>query len=89
MTATTKTAGCTSYPTLTPTLEPHHRQVYFFAFLVALRQNKALIGDRGITPAKFVLNVAEAHCDDAGAVAPRRGWDWWAPRLAALQPCRC
>ena len=33
--------------------------VYFVAFLVAFRQNKALIGDNGITPAKWVLEEAK------------------------------
>ncbi|GKY94196.1 hypothetical protein MPSEU_000385600 [Mayamaea pseudoterrestris] len=33
--------------------------VHLVAFLVALHQNKALIGDDGITPAKNVLNAAE------------------------------
>lgn len=32
--------------------------VYFVAFLVAFRQNKALLGDDGITPAKWVLEEA-------------------------------
>jgi lipase maturation factor 1 len=32
--------------------------VYFVAFSVAFRQNKALIGDRGITPARFWLEEA-------------------------------
>jgi hypothetical protein len=33
--------------------------IYGVAFLVALRQNKALIGDRGITPARNILYRAE------------------------------
>ena len=33
--------------------------VYLAAFLVALHQNKALVGDNGITPAKKYLNYAE------------------------------
>jgi Lipase maturation factor len=35
--------------------------VYGVAFLVALRQNKALIGDDGITPARRVLEQAQAY----------------------------
>lgn len=46
----------------------------------ALRQNKALIGDGGITPAKDVLNAAEVRCE-GGPNTPGRGWGWWAPRL--------
>lgn len=33
--------------------------VHFTAFLIAYRQNRALIGDRGITPARHVLDQAE------------------------------
>lgn len=35
--------------------------VHAVAFLVALRQNKALIGDNGITPARRILNQAESR----------------------------
>ena len=35
--------------------------VYAVAFLVAWRQNKALIGDHGITPARNVLDTAQAR----------------------------
>jgi len=33
--------------------------VYFVAFLVAYHQNKALLGDNGITPARFMLQEAK------------------------------
>lgn len=33
--------------------------VYAIAFLIAFRQNKALIGDHGITPARNILNQAQ------------------------------
>lgn len=46
--------------------------VYGIAFLVALRQNKALIGDRGITPARRILEQAEA----AGTFKRRRRLQW-------------
>ena len=35
--------------------------VYMVAFAVSWRQNKALIGDNGITPARFLLDQAEAR----------------------------
>ena len=35
--------------------------VHFVAFLVAKHQNKALIGDTGITPARHILDVAQAR----------------------------
>jgi hypothetical protein len=38
--------------------------VYFIAFTVALRQNKALIGDTGITPARFELLEARERSTD-------------------------
>jgi len=46
--------------------------VYGVAFLVALHQNKALIGDRGITPARNVLDAAY----DRGKLKRRRREDW-------------
>ena len=54
--------------------------VYAVAFLVALRQNRALIGDGGITPAKNVLDAAEFNLS-GGPRTARRGWEWWGPRL--------
>ena len=38
--------------------------VYGVAFTVAYKQNKALIGDTGLTPARFVLDQAEARAND-------------------------
>jgi lipase maturation factor 1 len=38
--------------------------VYFVAFTVALRQNKALIGDTGVTPARFELLEARQRSKD-------------------------
>jgi len=38
--------------------------VYTVAFLVAFRQNKALIGDNGITPARDVLNQVEERASE-------------------------
>ena len=38
--------------------------VYGVAFLVALHQNKALLGDNGITPARRILNAAEQRGKD-------------------------
>ena len=37
--------------------------VYGVAFLVAKHQNRALIGDNGITPAKYILDRAEAQAE--------------------------
>jgi len=42
--------------------------VHFVAFLVALRQNSALIGNDGLTPAKRVLEKAEDHYKKKDAV---------------------
>ncbi len=39
--------------------------VYFFAFLIALHQNRGLIGDNGITPGMSLLFISEGyivHC---------------------------
>ena len=46
--------------------------VYGVAFLVALHQNKALIGDRGITPARNVLDAAYSR----GKLKRRRREEW-------------
>lgn len=46
--------------------------VYGVAFLVALRQNKALIGDNGITPARYILDQAEAR----GEMKQERRGEW-------------
>ncbi len=48
--------------------------VYFFAFLAAFRQNKGLIGDNGITPAKHVLDSLE----QTGKLKRKRRENWWA-----------
>lgn len=47
--------------------------VYMVAFTVALRQNKGLIGDNGITPARNVLNRAEQR----GKEKRIRREEWW------------
>ena len=46
--------------------------VYGTAFLVALHQNKALIGDRGITPARYALISA----NERGKMKRRRREEW-------------
>lgn len=46
--------------------------VYGVAFLVAYRQNKALIGDRGITPARSVLQEAQKR----GQITRKQRRDW-------------
>lgn len=38
--------------------------VYGVAFTVAYKQNKALIGDTGLTPARYTLDQAEARAND-------------------------
>mmetsp|Transcript_28643 Transcript_28643/g.32889 ORF Transcript_28643/g.32889 Transcript_28643/m.32889 type:complete len:676 (-) Transcript_28643:119-2146(-) len=54
--------------------------VYFFAFLIAYRQNKALIGDNGITPCREVLNSLErdalGNSKERDAIEKRkRSWE--------------
>ena len=46
--------------------------VYGVAFLISLRQNKALIGDDGIIPARAVLNQAQAR----GESKQQRRLEW-------------
>jgi hypothetical protein len=46
--------------------------VYAVAFWVALRQNKALIGDDGITPARNILNQAQ----ERGRMKQERRLEW-------------
>ena len=46
--------------------------IYFTAFWIAWKQNKALVGDGGITPARHVLN--QAH--DRGAGKRQRRLEW-------------
>jgi Lipase maturation factor len=46
--------------------------VYAISFLVALRQNKALVGDFGITPAKRILDEAQVR----GEFKRQRRWQW-------------
>ena len=46
--------------------------VYGTAFLVALRQNKALIGDNGITPARHILQFSY----ERGKMKRRRREEW-------------
>lgn len=45
--------------------------VYFVAFLVALHQNKQLIGDRGLLPGRLYLESVRRHFQG------RVGWDAW------------
>lgn len=47
--------------------------VFIFAFLGALRQNKGLIGDNGITPASEVLDCVE----DRAREKRKRREEWW------------
>ncbi len=47
--------------------------VYMVAFLVAYRQNKALIGDNGITPAKYTLD----HIEKRAVETRQRREEWW------------
>lgn len=46
--------------------------VYFVAFLVAYHQNKPLIGDNGITPARYALNEAQ----ERGRIKQQRRLAW-------------
>ena len=46
--------------------------VYAVSFLVALTQNKALMGDFGITPAKRILDEAQVR----GEFKRQRRWQW-------------
>lgn len=46
--------------------------VHSIAFLIALKQNKALIGDNGITPARDILNDAE----ERGRQKKQRRLEW-------------
>ena len=52
--------------------------VYGTAFLVALHQNKALIGDKGITPARYALKSAY----ERGKMKRRRREEWLRQRLS-------
>lgn len=47
--------------------------LYSIVFIMALRQNKALIGDNGITPARNVLNNLEETSD----LKRKRHDEWW------------
>ncbi len=47
--------------------------VYMVAFLVAYKQNKALIGDNGITPAKYTLD----HIEQRATEKRQRREEWW------------
>ena len=47
--------------------------VSFIAFLVAFQQNKALIGDRGITPAKDILDAVDIRAQEKR----KRREKWW------------
>ena len=52
--------------------------VYFVAFTVALRQNRGLIGDNGITPARDILNSVEERARDRRT----RRDNWWKAQKA-------
>lgn len=52
--------------------------VHFVAFTVALRQNRGLIGDNGITPARDILNTVEERARDRR----KRRDAWWKDQKA-------
>ena len=55
--------------------------VYGVAFLVAFRQNKALIGDNGLTPARYVLRDAK----ERGRLTRQRRVEWFTSQRPNFQ----